>query len=163
MKKYGFLVLVVLSLWTRPVTADTVIDGQIRRYGCIRVIDSTGLLLDIGCDQSAQIRVQLANLRYLEFNEQVEGFAAVGAIRSSCSQCSCPHPSEYFIVEFTKGAGSIFATDIALQNGRFHLKSATDGKWYVGPSEKISSATRFSQCLADIPIHEVPSSFGPEN
>jgi len=163
MTRHWLLVLVLVMPFARWAMGDTVYDGQVRRYGCIREMDDYGLLLEVKCDKADAVRIKPSNLRYFEFNEQVEGFALAGLLRSRCEPCSCSQPSEYYVVEFTKGAGSVFASAIALRSGRFRFKNVTDGAWYSGSVEKIFSVTRFYQCPKDVPLKEVPSSFARDD
>jgi hypothetical protein len=157
----GWLFLLIAT--SPRVFGDTVYDGATRRYGCIRQIDSSGLLLEVKCDKADTVRVEESNLSHFEFNQQIEGFAAAGLMRSRCAPCSCSDPKEYKLVEFAKGAGVVFTLEVALRGGRLRFRNATDGAWYGGPVEKIFSVTRFYQCPREIGKNEIPPSFERED
>jgi hypothetical protein len=143
-----------------PARADTVYDGETARYGCIQEIDDAGLTLQVACNRNNVLRVAARDLRYFEFNEKHEGFSAAARLRSGCApSCTCAQPVRYKVVQFAKGAGTIFASDIALGNQHFRFKNVGDNSWYDGPVDNVFSVTWFFQCPGSIPRTEVPSGF----
>lgn len=153
---------ILILFLAASISADTVYDGQMRRYGCVRDIDAAGLTLEVKCDAGNTVRISFAAIRYIEFNETIEGFAAAGILRSQCGPCSCPQPSQYLLIEFTKGAGTIYASSVILHGGRFRFQNASDGAWYSGPAEKVFSVLRYFDCPTEAGKSEVPSSFQKE-